>query len=807
MATEAEFQERRASHTVDRKLQSGVTLHQQGRLAEAEKLYEEILDHEPNHFDALHLLGVIAYQTGRLDRAANLISKAIGIDATLAEAHSNLGNALKDLKRFDEAIASYGKAMALKPHYAEAFYNRGLALQELKRFEQALADYDEAIVLRPDYAEAYSNRGAVFQALQRHSEALTCYDKAIALRPDYAEAYSNRGVVFQALKRPEEALASFDKAISLKPDYAEAYSNRGNALKELKRLEEAVASYDSALNLKREYAMAHSNRGVALQELKRFEEALASYNKAISLKPDYAEAYSNRGTLLFTLDRFHEALEDYERAIKLKPDQALAYANKAGTLNKLKRHNEAAGAYKAVLDLDSHYPFAKGLLLRQKMLCCDWDGIEDLIAEIDRDITLGRLSAEPFGWQGISNSQKSLQLCAELFNKEKYHSHAGALPRRPTAKTGKIRIGYLSGEFRDHATSHLLVGVLEQHDRSHFDIYIFDNGWDDNSEIRGRINSSASTIIDIRNMSDAAAAEAIRNNEIDILVNLRGYSGEQRTEVVAQRCAPIQVNFLGFPGTLGAGYMDYIIGDRHVIPEYHKPFYAEKIVYLPYCYQANDAKKKIAERQFTRSEVGLPEEGFVFCSFNNVNKITPATFDVWMRILQQVEGSVLWLLEVSTATGNLRKEAILRGVEASRLVFAPRMGLPDHLARHRLADLFLDTLPCNAHTTASDALWAGLPVLTQTGETFAGRVAASLLEAIELPELITRTPEAYEALAIELATNLKYLANIKSKLAANRLRAPLFDTKLFTRHIEAAYTAMQERCYAGLEPDHISIDA
>ena len=302
-------------------------------------------------------------------------------------------------------------------------------------------------------------------------------------------------------------------------------------------------------------------------------------------------------------------------------------------------------------------------------------------------------------------------------------------------------------------------------------------------------------------MSDTSAAAAIFENEIDILVNLNGYFGEERTAVFANRCGAIQVNYLGFPGTLGASYMDYIIADQHVIPEKHKQFYTEKVVYLPNCYQANDSKKKISTYNFTRLEVGLPEKYFVFCCFNNNYKILPDVFDCWMRILKKVDGSVLWLFEDNQISAtNLRKEAVARGVSGDRLVFAKRMPLSDHLARHRLADLFLDTLPYNAHTTASDALWAGLPVLTCLGETFAGRVAASLLNAIRLPELITTTLDAYERLAIDLATHPENLSAIKHKLAENRRTTPVFDTKLFTKHIETAYSMMYERYQAGLAP-------
>ena len=477
-----------------------------------------------------------------------------------------------------------------------------------------------------------------------------------------------------------------------------------------------------------------------------------------------------------------------------------------GNIFNILRNGSGTNAYAEVLKIDPQHPFTKGLLLHQKMLLCDWKGVDLLITQINEDVMSRKLSAEPFSWQGVAKSQRSLQLCAELYNKKKFPARNRIATCNPTPHHKKIRIGYSSGEFRNQATAHLIVGVLELYDNSRFEIYGIDNGWDDQSEFRRRINTSVHRIVDISRIGDASAAAAICENEIDILVNLNGYFGEARTGVFAYRCSPIQVNYLGFPGTLGADYMDYIIADEHVIPEHHKEFYSEKVVYLPNCYQANDRKKQIGSRIFSRIECALPERGFVFCCFNNSYKIVPDIFDAWMRIMKQVDFSVLWLIEDNaSAASNLKREAEARGVSPNCLVFAKRMPLPEHLARHKLADLFLDTLPCNAHTTASDALFAGLPILTCIGETFAGRVAASLLNAIRLPELITTTLEAYEQMAVDLATHPETLAAIKHKLAENRLTTPLFDTKLFAKHIEAAHMAMYERHQAGLAPDHIVI--
>ena len=441
----------------------------------------------------------------------------------------------------------------------------------------------------------------------------------------------------------------------------------------------------------------------------------------------------------------------------------------------------------------------------QMMLGCDWSDYEKNINEIFRLVDEGRMGAEPFGFQGITGSEKLLKNCAEIYSNDNFPP-MGNLSKFSQYKHHKIRIGYLCGEFRSQATSILMTRVWELHDKSKFEIFAFDNGWDDGSEYRQRIADAFSNIFDISRLSDLDVAKLVQQNEIDILINLNGFFGFARQGVFAYKPAPIQVNYLGFPGTMGIKYMDYIIADKVVIQEESKIHYVEKIAYLPNSYQANDDMRKISDRKFSKAELGLPEDAIIFACFNNNYKITPATFDSWVRILSLVKGSVLWLLaDNPTAKDNLTKEAFARGIDSCRLVFAERLPIAEHLARHALADLFLDTLPYNAHTTCSDALWAGLPVLTLMGQTFPGRVSSSLLSAIGLSELVTHTKSEYEALAIELATNPKKLADIKFKLINNRLITPLFDTPVFTNNLEAAYIKMYEYYQTGLEPEHIVI--
>jgi predicted O-linked N-acetylglucosamine transferase (SPINDLY family) len=439
-------------------------------------------------------------------------------------------------------------------------------------------------------------------------------------------------------------------------------------------------------------------------------------------------------------------------------------------------------------------------------MACDWAGLDAAYARLAAGIDAGKRISPPFVLTATPLPLQARRRCAEIYVGQKYPPVAVSPGHWPKAPHERLRLGYFSADFRRHAVGYLTVGMFEAHDRSRFELIAFAFGPPAPGAMRARIAAAFDQFIEVEDRSDADVALLAREMEIDIAVDLMGFTTNSRTGIFARRAAPLQVSYLGYPGTMGADYIDYLIADTTVIPREDVRHYAEKIAYLPDTYWPFDSRLGVAERQFTRQEVGLPEQGFVFCCFNNNWKITPGVFDIWMRLLKRIEGSVLWLLEDNPAAGrNLGAEAGKRGIAAERLVFAPRMNLPEHLARHRLADLFLDTLPYNAHTTASDALWVGVPLLTRSGETFPGRVAASLLKAVGLPELITHTPEAYEALALEFATDAQKLGALRQRLAENRLTCPLFDTALFTRHIEAAFLAMWQRHASGLAADHIVV--
>jgi protein O-GlcNAc transferase len=615
----------------------------------------------------------------------------------------------------------------------------------------------------------------------------------------------NLGFIQSMLGDINSALKSYDAALLINPNDTDTLVNKGIILNKQKRHHEAIAQYDKALTINPSCTEAWSNKGVTLDEIRCYEEAVTHYDKALSINPSYIEAWSNKGNVLTELKRYEEALSNYDRALRLDSTYIEGWSNRAEALNLMKRHEESAKSYLNALESDPNGDYLLGRAHHQMMLTCNWTDYENITKQIFERILRGEKAAEPFGLQGIANSEEVLKRCAEIYSNDKF-PQLGDMPNTKKYEHKKIRIGYLCGEFRTQATTVLMARIWELHDKDRFEIHAFDNGWSDDSDYRHRIEEAFTGIYDISRMSDLDATTLIKSKEIDILVNLNGFFGLARQGIFSHRAAPIQVNYLGFPGTIGADYIDYIIADEIVIPLESRQYYSEKVVYLPNSYQANDDKKKISSRQFTRSELGLPEAGFIFCCFNNAYKITPATFDGWARIMEKVEGSILWLLGNSQIVkDNLIKEALARGITAERVVFSEGLDLPDHLARHDLADLFLDTLPYNAHTTASDALWAGLPVLTLVGDSFAGRVTASLLNAIGLPELITQNQEEYEALAIKLANNAQMLAAIKQKLVKNRLTAPLFNSLQFTQHLEQAYIKIYEYHQAGLPTECITI--
>jgi predicted O-linked N-acetylglucosamine transferase (SPINDLY family) len=760
-----------ANH-IARLLEQGLDHFRQGNIAAVTPLYAEVLRLDPLNFDALHLLGVIAYQSQDFLSAVNLIAQALVIKPKDSSALNNIASALIELSRFDEAREKLNLAVAIKDDYAEAYFNLGNLNFKTKKFQEAIGNYKKAIEIKEADAGAYNNIGSVQIELNQFEDALHSFGQAIKINPDFADAHFNNGNVFRKLKRHEEAIECYLIALKIIPNHFKAYCNLGASLVELGRVKDAEDCYNKAISINPNYAEAHYNLANVLKKLKRYGEALQSFDLAISLNYSLVEAHSNRGTLLAELKQIDSAVVSYKNALLIEPD------------------------------LD--YVF--GQMLHLKMKQCDWSNFDEMSSIYIQGIADQKKIMPPFAALSLIDYPALHFLCSKVFTKNKYPKSDSNKTYKNLRLDEKIRIGYFSADFHNHATMHLMVQMFELHDQNKFEIYGFSFGPSVQDEMRFRASKSFYKFFDVSEASDIEIACISRDCGIDIAVDLKGHTQDARTGIFAQGAAPIQISYLGYPGTMGAEYIDYIIADEVVIPKECQAYYSEKVIYLPCCYQVNDSNRKISDIKFSKEQLGLPNSGFIFCCFNNNYKITPEVFDCWMRILDAVEGSVLWLLEDNEfASNNLRFEAKSKGISSDRLIFASRMPSDEHLARHRLADLFLDTYPCNAHTTASDSLWAGLPVLTFMGESFASRVAASLLNTLNLEELITESIIAYEKLAIQLAMHPSQLNEIKQKLSTSTLNSPLFRTETFTRHLEDAYVAAYKRHKDDKLPDHIYV--
>jgi predicted O-linked N-acetylglucosamine transferase (SPINDLY family) len=713
---------------------------------------------------------VTAMQDKDFARAIELYDKVLPHTDAPAEVFYKRANAHIGLAQWEAAVGDYDRAIALEPAHARAYCNRGTALERLARWQDALASYDRAIELSPNDHLAYYNRGSALKQLERFEEALISYEKALSLQGDYIPAYINSGNLLQQLRRHEAALERYEKAVDLDPGNAIALLGRGVSLASLRRFPEALASYEAAITLDGRYAEAHLNRGIALQEMGRTEAAIESFNRSLEINSGFAAAHHVLGLALVGLRQFKPAIASFDRALAIEPD----------------------------------HRYLRGLRLHTQMQICDWAGLPRELELIEQGIRNRKAICPPLAMLALADDLPLQRLTAELWvAHECPPMHLlNAIPARRTSH--KIRVGYFSADFRDHAVALLTAELFELHDRTRFEIIAFAFGPESKDSMRARLEGGFDKFLDVRTQSDIEVARLAREMEIDVAVDLGGITEHCRTGIFALRAAPVQISYLGYLGTMGAPYIDYLLADASIIPDTERTQYAEKIVYLP-SYQVNDSRRTVP-RPSTREDLGLPLRGFVYCCFNSNYKIMPATFAVWMRILKRVAHSSLFIYsENEIVDRNLRDAADRLGVESNRLIFGRRVGREEYLARFGAMDLFLDTLPYNAGTTGSDALWAGLPLLTRTGKSFAGRVASSLLTALDLPELITSTIEHYENMAVQLAEEPQFFERIKAKLQRNLSNTRLFDTSAFAANLESAYIRMLERFDAGLPPEHICI--
>ncbi|HET7085666.1 MAG TPA: tetratricopeptide repeat protein [Rhizomicrobium sp.] len=648
-------------------------------------------------------------------------------------------------------------------------------------------------------------RAAELHAQGQLNQAEQCYRRVLELRRSDIPARYALGVIRLQQGDPAQALVILDPLAAEAPQDGDVLSQRGQARQELGRHQEALADFDRALALKPDNALALFYRGNLMTELEQFAPALENYDRLLQTAPGYDEAWVRRATLLWRMERLEEALAGYGRALQLNPRRFSAAFNAGTILLRLERYDEATTAFETAREIMPDHPYVLGGLASAAQGACDFARWTQIQRQTIQAVEQGAAVLAPLSFLAFCDDGVLRRRCSERFTADRVPAPIAPLWTGERYSHDRIRLAYLSADFRQHATAELIAGLIEKHDRARFEVIAVSFGRDDGSAMRQRLIRAFDHFEDVNRRSDAEAAQWLRQREIDIAVDLKGHTEESRPGILAHRPCPVQVNYLGYPGTIGAPWLDYILADARVLPFARQPVYSEKIVHLPHCYQVNDGARAIGETP-NRVQAGLPESGFVFCCFNAAWKIAPAMFQIWMRLLTAVPDSVLWLLDDNQAASrNLAAAAAAHGVDPARLIFAPRVPSAAHLARHRLADLFLDGLPYNAHTTASDALWAGLPLLTCLGAEFDGRVAASLLENIGLPELVTQDLQEYEALALALARDPARLAALKAKLAANRLSCPLYDADGFRRAIEAAYLRMVETARRGAHAESFAV--
>jgi protein O-GlcNAc transferase len=727
------------------------------------------------NFDVLHLLGTIELSDGRVNDAWNRWEKALSLNPEHLLLLNKMGSLARKLGKENEAELFFQKAIAIDRSQPEAHFNLG---------------------------NCFSSRGHWLPAIQSFTNAIEC-------QPEFVQAYNNLAIALQNFGRPDEAVKVLETAIARTPNEPRLHVNKARALQAMSLLKAAIAYLNQTL----ESLGANFEILTVLADLETadndFLAADLHYKQALQIHPESEVVHNNYGNLLQSIGRLDDAMSHYKEAVKLSPHFYQALQNLCNILNARKDYAQSLVYLEQVRAIKPDSLYSAGMQMNARLHTCTWKDWDATLKEVEEGVSQGLRVVNPFPPLAFFTRIDLLTRSAALWSLNEC-GEKNILPKfiRKSREAGqKIRVGYFSADFYTHATAILMAGVLEAHSRERFEWIGFSFGPAQDDELSKRVRSAFDQFIEVRNYSDRVVAQLSREIGIDIAVDLKGYTQDARTNIFAERAAPIQVNYLGFPGSMGATYIDYIIADKVIIPDELKQHYSEAVVRMPYCYQTNDNKRPIAPNVPSRHSQGLPEHGRVLCSFNNNYKITPQVFDVWMRVLNRFPDCVLWLLQDNpAAVENLKLEAKRRGIDPERLIFAPRMRNDEHLARHRLADLFMDTFPCNAHTTASDALWAGLPMITCAGETFASRVAASLLTTIGLADCVTYDLINYEKHIVSLLEQPQKLHALQARVDQGRTQSPLFDTQASARQLEAAYCEMMHRYEIDLPPAGFDIN-
>ena len=748
-----------------------ISIFKTGDLNKAEKISLSITHNFPDHPFSWKILGFIYKNKKKYSESLAVNKKAIQLSPDDPELYNNIADVYNKLGKLNNAIENYKKALKIKNDNFISYYNLGCIYLRTGEINEAEKNFYCVLDYKPDFIPSYVNLGITLNKANKNIEAETIFKKGISINNNIFELYFYLGGTLDKLGKIDESIYNYKKAIYLKPNFFGTYSNLGSAFHKLGKFEEAVTNYKKAIQLNDSSPETFNNYGNLLRQMGNLKDSEKYLNKAISLNSKYANAYSNLGNVLKMMGKLDESINAYEKAIKINPN-----------LSRSKAH-----------------------LLYQKKNICDFT-VTDRISKINSTLGISTSSIVPFSALSWNDNSEEQFLRSKKYINENFRNDINTTSVNLIYNNKKIKIGYFSADFYDFPSMHLMIGLLEKHNRNIFDIYAFSYGPNNNDWMNKRIKLAVDHFIDIKNLSTKEIIEITRKHKIDIAIDENGFTQNARTELFQSRLSPLQINFLGYPGTSGANFIDYMIADHIVIPKNQRQYYSENIIYLPHCYQPNDNRREISSIQSNRNDFGLPQDAFVFCCFNKTYKIGFLEFSIWMKVLKKVKHSVLWLLKSNIwAMQNLKIEAKKNGINPDRLIFAERTNIAEHLKRHTHADLFLDTFNYNAHTTASDALWSGLPVVTKQGNQFAARVASSLLSSLDLQELITKNINEYEKLILELALDKTKLLKIKAKLLKNKLAKPLFDTERYTKNFEQGLQKIYEGYYNGEKPKDIDV--
>ncbi|ERN10036.1 hypothetical protein AMTRI_Chr06g194830 [Amborella trichopoda] len=834
---------------------------EKGNIDLAIRYYLIAIELRPNFCDAWSNLASAYMRKGRLNEAAQCCRQALTLNPRLVDAHSNLGNLMKAQGLIQEAYNCYLEALRIQPTFAIAWSNLAGLFMEAGDFTRALAYYKEAVKLKPTFSDAYLNLGNVYKGMGMPQEAIMCYQRAIQAKPDYAMAFGNLASIYYEQGRLELAIIHYRQAIACDSGFLEAYNNLGNALKDAGRVEEAISCYQSCLafqpshpqaltnlgNIYMEWNMMstaatfykatlavttglsapYSNLAIIYKQQGNYADAISCYNEVLRIDPLAADGLVNRGNTLKEIGRVSEAIQDYIRAVTIRPTMAEGHANLASAYKDSGHVEAAIKSYQQALLLRPDFPEATCNLLHTLQCVCNWEDRENQFKEVEaiirRQIQVSVLpSVQPFHAiaypidpiLALEISKKYAAHCSVIATRYGLasFSHPPPLPVKSEGRNGRLRVGYVSSDFGNHPLSHLMGSVFGMHNRENIEVFCYALSPNDGSEWRQRIQSEAEQFVDVSSMSSDLIANMINQDKIQILVNLNGYTKGARNEIFAMQPAPIQVSYMGFPGTTGATYIDYLVTDEFVSPTRFAHIYSEKLVHLPHCYFVNDYKQKNRDVlepvcRHKRSDYGLPEDKFLFACFNQLYKMDPDIFNTWCNILKRVPSSALWLLRFPAAGENrLRAYAAAKGVHPDQIIFTDVAVKNEHIRRSALADLFLDTPLCNAHTTGTDVLWAGLPMITRPLEKMATRVAGSLCLATGVgEEMIVGSLKEYEEKAVFFAENRPRLQALTNKLKAARMTCPLFDTARWVTNLERAYFKMWNLYCSGSQPQHFKV--